>query len=73
MPSNKRRGKFSPIKPGTKVATVIAMAKRKRGVTAEQIAKRLKISRPASYSLIDDARRYKGVKIKLADGVYRVA
>ena len=56
--------------PMTKVASVVALAQRKDGVTLEQIAKQLKVSGVAAGSLIGDARR-KGVKIDFADGVYR--
>jgi DNA-binding transcriptional regulator LsrR (DeoR family) len=60
------------LKSITKVETVIDLAQRKSGVTLEQIAQQLKISPVAASSLIADARRNKGVKIKYADGVYRV-
>jgi hypothetical protein len=61
---------MSPKKPVTKVATVIALAQRKSGVTLEQIVKQLKVGKIAAQSLLADARR-KGVKIKFAEGVYR--
>jgi DNA-binding transcriptional regulator LsrR (DeoR family) len=61
---------MSPKKPVTKVATVIALAQRKSGVTLEEISKKLKITKVAASSLIGDARR-KGVRIKFAEGVYR--
>jgi DNA-binding transcriptional regulator LsrR (DeoR family) len=64
--------KMSASKQTTKVATVIALCQRKSGVSLEQIAKQLKISKVVAGSLIADARRNKGVKIKYADGVYRV-
>ena len=54
--------------PKSKVATVIALAQRKSGVTLEQIARQLKTTSPAS--LIGDARR-QGVKVRFSDGVYR--
>jgi DNA-binding transcriptional regulator LsrR (DeoR family) len=57
----------------TKVETVIALASRKSGVTLDEIAERLNVSRVAAASLIADARR-KGVKVRfeVEDGRYRV-
>jgi biotin operon repressor len=59
-----------PAKKITKVATVIALCQRKSGVSLDQIAKQLKISKNAASSLIKDARR-KGVKVHFSEGVYR--
>ena len=62
---------MSKMKTKSKVERVIALAKRKRGTTLDEIAKRLKIGRVAASSLINDSRR-RGAKVKFSDGVYRV-
>ena len=57
--------------PQTKVARVIALCK--RGTTLDAIASKLRVSRTAASSLINDARR-KGERVKCemgADGVGR--
>jgi hypothetical protein len=56
-------------KPTTKVDTVIALCKRKTGVSIFEITRRLSVSTVAASSLIADARR-KGARLKNKDGRY---
>jgi hypothetical protein len=52
----------------SKVATVIALCERKSGCTLADITSKLGVSKVAAASLIGDARRRKGQRVKCEKG-----
>jgi DNA-binding transcriptional regulator LsrR (DeoR family) len=54
----------------TKVQAVINLCKRKSGATLDVISAKLRVSKAAAQSLVNDARRNHSVKIKFLDGRY---
>jgi DNA-binding CsgD family transcriptional regulator len=55
--ARRKRAKAASIDITTKAGQVVALARRREGVSKAEIVKRLGISEPAADSLIADARR----------------